>query len=170
MIETGPDIQEQTPVGLGEIVVTDNPKAFLVCSGLGSCIGVCAYDEVARIGGMAHIVLPSGENAPENSAGPAKFAGTGVPALVGEVIGKGALQSRLHVKIAGGASMVTDPGFADHFRTGERNVRAVKEAFSKLGIKILASEVGGHHGRTLKMCIATGEVIVEFAGKSTIKL
>jgi chemotaxis protein CheD len=170
MADARSKVQEHTPVGLGELVVTDDPGVVLMCPGLGSCVGVCAYDSVAKVAGMAHVVLPAGEDSRKDSKTMAKFANIGVPALLEKMYEKGAVKSRIRVKIAGGASMVIDPGFADHFKTGERNIKAGREALRQSGLAIAASEVGGHRGRTLRLFAGSGEVLVESAGKQTIKL
>ena len=53
----------------------------LVTLGLGSCVAIVLHDEAARVGGMAHILLP--EPALSRDQGNAsKFATTAVPALV----------------------------------------------------------------------------------------
>jgi chemotaxis protein CheD len=119
---------------------------------------------------MAHIVLPTGDDSRKDPKVIAKFANTGVPALLEQMCEKGALKSRIKVKIVGGASMVISPGFADHFKTGERNIKAVEKALQQAGLAVVASEVGGHRGRTVRLFAATGEVSVESAGKKPIKL
>ena len=45
-------------VGLGEVEVSKDPLVVLAAHGLGSCIGVLAYDPIAKVGGLAHILLP----------------------------------------------------------------------------------------------------------------
>ena len=45
-------------VGLGEVKASKDPDAVLACLGLGSCIAVAVYDPKAKVGGMAHVVLP----------------------------------------------------------------------------------------------------------------
>ncbi len=52
--------EEMVVVGLGEMQVSNDPNMALACLGLGSCIGISAYDPVARVGAMVHVVLPHG--------------------------------------------------------------------------------------------------------------
>ena len=42
-------------IGEGRIAIQQD---ILVSYALGSCIGVCLYDEARQVAGMAHIVLP----------------------------------------------------------------------------------------------------------------
>jgi len=149
-------------VGLGEMEVTRLPSAVLSCLGIGSCIVVCIYDSLFKIGGMSHIVLPSHDGKTGDNL--AKFADTGVPLLINEVLRQGGIRSRLTIKIAGGAQMSLAPGLINTFKTGERNLIGVKMAIEKAGIPLLAADVGGNKGRTVRMYINTGKVTVKTAG------
>jgi chemotaxis protein CheD len=61
---------------------------------LGSCIGIAVWDPVARVGGMAHVVLPESTTSSLGSP-PGKYADLAVPALVRSVERLGGLPSRL---------------------------------------------------------------------------
>jgi chemotaxis protein CheY-P-specific phosphatase CheC len=63
-------------VGIGQCVVSRDPAVALAAYGLGSCVAVAAWDVVARIAGVIHILLPEppAGMAPGN---PARFAVTG---------------------------------------------------------------------------------------------
>ncbi len=89
-------------VGLGEMKVTNEPT-ILSCIGIGSCIAVCIYDTVYKIGGMAHIVLPLHDGRPGVSL--SKYANTGVPLLIQEMLKYGGTRNRVRIKLAGGAQM-----------------------------------------------------------------
>ncbi len=149
-------------VGLGEVRVTKDPAAVLTCLGLGSCIGVSAYDPVAKVGGMAHIVLPSSSGNGRNAS--PKYADVGVPLLLREMQAQGALRSRLIVKIAGGAQMSLAAGFAKAFKIGDNNVAAVDAALASERIAVRAAETGGNTGRTVRLYLESGRTIVSKAG------
>ena len=148
-------------VGMGEILVTASPKAVLSCIGLGSCVAVCAYDSHAKVGGMAHIVLPQNHGLPGNN--PAKFADTAMPLLFDEMIKKGGIKSRLIIKMAGGAQMTLAPGLRDTFKAGERNLAQILLVLQRENITLAAADTGGNVGRTVKMYIGTGQVTVKTA-------
>ena len=78
------DNQESVLVGLGELKVTRSPSVILACLGIGSCIAVCVYDHLYKVGGMAHVVLPHCEGKPGDN--PGKYADTSIPMLIGEVV------------------------------------------------------------------------------------
>ena len=121
-------------IGLGEMKVTKDDSVVLTCLGLGSCVGMAAYDPVSKVAGMAHIVLPRSDG---RSGLPAKFADTAIPALVDEMCKLGALQSRLVVKIAGGTHMSGSPGAGSLFKTGERNVDYSWRPLTSVGVTVV---------------------------------
>ena len=155
-------------VGLGEVAVEREGNRALACLGLGSCIGLAAYDPVARIGGMAHIVLANSHG--KMGEGSAKYADVAVPLLIEKMKDMGAQPSRLQVKIAGGAQMSAARGLGGVFKIGEDNVAAVVSALTSHGISISGSDTGGNRGRTFRLCLTTGAATVSSAGQEDIKL
>ena len=146
-------------VGIGDFCV----KAFdgaLTTTALGSCVGVVLYDPVARVGGLAHIMLPS--NAQFRSGNyPAKFADTAIPAMCSRMVAQGASKYRVWAKIAGGAHMFALVTPSEVMRIGERNVAAVREVLDKEGIRILAADTGQNYGRSLEFSLDSGQVLVK---------
>jgi len=45
-------------IGMADLNVAVFPDILQTC-GLGSCVGICLWDPVKKISGMAHIMLPS---------------------------------------------------------------------------------------------------------------
>ena len=156
-------------IGMGEMKVSQDPSIQLCCVGLGSCIGFCAYDPVAMVGGMAHLVLPQPAN--QNTSFPsAKYVSTGIPLMIEEMIKLGAQQTRLVIKMAGGAQMFTIPGSNMSLDVGSRNIETAHAILSKIGVRYLRSDVGGNKGRTMYLMIETGKVFVRTVGQSNIEL
>ena len=127
---------------------------------LGSCIGIAIYDRVAKIGGLAHVILPCSK---EGSGDPKKFADTAVDLLVEQIIDAGGKKKRLTAKISGGASMF---GLNASNGLGKRNEDCVKERLTSHAIRLAASETGGTKGRKMSLDPATGDVQVEIIGQS----
>lgn len=139
-------------VGMADCKTAKAPDT-LATIGLGSCIGICIYDPVLRLGGMVHIMLPSvGGNLGKD---PAKYADSGLELLLKEVLGMGAAKIRLKAKIAGGAQMFAFPG-SPVLKIGERNAEAVEQGLKKHGVHLIAAEVGGTFGRTIYFDVGTG--------------
>lgn len=129
----------------------------LVSLGLGSCIGLALLDRRAGLAGLAHIMLPAGR--PDGS--PGKFAETGVPALVDRLVGLGAHKAFLEAVLVGGAQML---GANSRLDVGARNEAATRERLRAAGVKVVAAETGGDHGRTVRVQVAAGQVTVKAAG------
>lgn len=145
-------------VGMADFQVAKAP-AQLITTGLGSCVGIALYDPVAKVAGLAHIMLPDSQRGlPSSNKG--KFADTAIPALVGEMEGAGAQRQRLQAKIAGGAQMFSFTDHGDNNSIGERNVEAVQTILSQLKIPILAQDTGGRRGRTIAFDPNCGRLVV----------
>ncbi|TQD26349.1 chemotaxis protein CheD [Methanolobus vulcani] len=149
-------------VGMADSAVAKKP-AKLTTLGLGSCVGISLYDKSTGVGGMVHIMLPSIENARAKD-NIAKFADTGIPALLDEMTEKGAYKHRTTAKIAGGASMFSFNSNAQ-LNIGERNIAATKEALKQLKIPIVAEDTGQNYGRTIVLDTENGELTVKSALK-----
>lgn len=160
---------ESIVVGLGEMHVIKKPSAILTCVGLGSCIALCAYDPVSKVGGIAHMVLPNSNDGGNKKKSP-RYIDTGVPLLVQEMSKQGAAKSRLVFKAAGGAQMLSIPGLNGRLNIGERNVAELKPTLAKEGISVSAADMGGNSGRTIQLFLDTGKVIVKTVGGRSIEL
>ena len=150
-------------VGLGEICVTNDPAASLACFGLGSCIGLCAYDPVSKVAGMAHIVLPESNHSSQSNAS-AKYADIAVPLLLEKMRQHGAVKSRLVTKLVGGAQMIQVAGFDSVLEMGVRNLEMTKKALAGEGIRLSAADTGGSQGRSVWLSTDSGRVTVRTAG------
>jgi len=154
---------------MGEIKVSKQQPITMSCIGLGSCIGFCAYDPVANVGGMAHMVLP--ENSRSNGGpGYAKYVNTGIPLMFTELEKLGASKSRLKVTLSGGARMFNIPGLSSTLDVGARNVDMALKVLASEGIRSYASDIGGHQGRTMSLFMDTGQVFVRTVGQGNIEL
>jgi chemotaxis protein CheD len=134
--------------------------------GLGSCVAIVLYDAAARVGGMAHVLLPN-EAMSRDRSNPAKFPSSAVPLLLGEMRLLGAKVERVRAKIVGGASMFGNLIPAGGINIGERNVVAVRGALAEVKIPIVAEDVGSDHGRSVYLFIGDGRVEVRSLKKGS---
>ncbi len=92
---------------------------IIVTYGLGTSLGLMAYDPVAQIGGLLHAMLPlSKSDLRKAGENPCIFVDTGVPRLFEEVCNAGGEKKRLIVRAAGCSRPAGD---SEMFRIGERN-------------------------------------------------
>jgi chemotaxis protein CheD len=144
-------------VRMGELAISNTQDDVLVSLGLGSCIGLAVVDRRARAAGLAHIVLPE---APGGAALP-KFADHAVPALLDGLRELGGARVFMQAYLVGGASMF---GGVSALDVGSRNAAAVRDLLAARRVSVVAEEVGGSKGRTIRVDVARGAVSVREAG------
>jgi len=145
-------------VGIADFAVTDD-GAVLTTSGLGSCLGVGLFDESAGVAGLAHTMLPT---APDDADNVAKFSDTGIDAVVSAMRREGANVDNIRAKLAGGSAMFEFDSQEESI--GKRNVAVGRTTLERLGIPIVAADVGGDSGRSLRFQGDTGILVVKSAG------
>ena len=155
-------------VGLGEVKISQDPDTVLACLGLGSCVAISVFDPVAKVGGMAHVVLPKSHGKTGEKA--ARYADIAVPLLLGYLRDRGAVDSRIVVNLAGGAQMSLAPGMGTAFKIGEDNVAAVRAALASEGLQPNSVVTGGNKGRTMRLFIDSGKATVASTGEETREL
>ena len=148
---------ERIVVPLGEFAAVAAPGE-LAAVGLGSCVAVTLWDPEARVGGLAHIILPSAP--PGRADAPERYALTSVPLLARRVTALGAEPSRLVATLSGGAAMFAALQPPGSIQTGERNVLAAHAALRELGVVVRGEWVGGEFGRSVRFDVGTGVVTV----------
>lgn len=147
-------------VGMGDFKV-GNGAEFLVTYGLGSCVGITIYDPQKKIGGMAHVMLPTSTIA--KSSAPVKegkYADTAIRAMISSLIAAGGDIINFEAKIFGGAKMFSFESEKDTMDIGRRNVAAVKGELEKQRIPIKAEVTGEDYGRTIELELKSGKVKV----------
>lgn len=137
-------------------------EGMLVTYALGSCIGICLYDQKIKLGALVHIMLPL--NMETGRTNPLKYADTGIRETIKMMEAKGASRARMTAKIAGGAKMFEISGGA-FGNIGQRNIESVHMFLKREGIKLLREEVGGTIARTLLFDVSNGLGCVRCHGK-----
>ncbi len=124
---------------------------------LGSCVSVCLYDDVAKVGGLNHFLLPGKEE-----SGPTRLVG-GVHAmelLINALLKAGAKRERFKAKLFGGARMME--GLSD---IGLQNATFAKEFIAREKIECLGESLGGTLARRVKFVPTTGRVLQKLLGR-----
>ncbi|MCD6469251.1 chemotaxis protein CheD [Candidatus Bathyarchaeota archaeon] len=156
-------------IGMAEMFVAGNPT--IITTTVGSCIALCMYDPVNRIGGMVHIVLPrkTDYSREEKTDTLIRYADKAVPALLSRLISKGAKKEFIRAKMAGGANMF--PMFTHPIlEIGKNNAEAVKKKLAELGVPLVAEDVGGNHGRIVEFDVGSGIMRVNTINKGEKEL
>lgn len=146
------EVKTVVRVGIADMNIVKEPDTIRT-SGLGSCVGVVLYDERKRTAGMVHVMLPD-SSLGKGTVNAAKFADTGIYALLELLKSEGVRPLSLKAKIAGGSQMFQF-GSQDTVRIGPRNVEAVKKELERLSIPLISEDTGGSSGRTIEFDPAT---------------
>jgi chemotaxis protein CheD len=141
--------------GIGEMVLSSSPDDHLIAYGLGSCIALAVWDPRARVGGLAHFMLPSG---PANSSSPVKFIDTGLDTFLRALEAQGAVLNRSTLKAAGAAAMLTVGG---GLAIGKRNEEMMQTSLTERGLNLTAASLGGNVGRTVQLEVADGRFLIK---------
>ena len=131
----------------------------LVTIGLGSCVAVVLHDATAKVGGLAHVLLPSPALSRKDD-NPAKFPQTAIPRLLELMSPLGASTRRVTARLAGGASMFAALAAPGTVQMGDRNTVACRQVLIQHGVPIVGQATGGDYGRTVKLWVADGRVEV----------
>lgn len=140
----------------------------LSIKGLGSCVAIVLYDEMSRVGGLAHVLLPNRSFSERDRCW--LFVTEAIPALLEELEEAGAERSRLTARLVGGAAMFQDLAVQERPNIGRRNVSAARRMLARIGIPIVAEEVGGGAGRSIDFDLSSGRVFVSSQGKGRVEI
>lgn len=123
---------------------------------LGSCVAVCLYDSINKIGGINHYMLPLWNGT--GLASP-KFGNIAIERLLEEMLRNGAKKEYIIAKVFGGANQTNSTMYI-----GDRNIQIAIDLLMKFNIKIVSKSVGGEIGRKIMFDTSSGEVRMKFVG------
>lgn len=152
-------------VGIADMKMLQG-EGILVTYALGSCIGLCFHDPRLRLGALLHVMLPL--NMETGRTHPLKYADTGIKETLKAMEAKGAMRSRMTVKIAGGAKMFEVSGGGGLGNIGQRNIESVRAVLKRENIRLIAEDVGGKVARTLLFDVASGQGCIRSYGQKDI--
>mgnify|MGYP000099501504 CR=1 FL=1 len=152
----------------GEYFVSDTRPA-LACTVLGSCVAVTMYAPELNLGAMNHGVMPRSASCVRRGSGnTAYFVDSSTELIYGEMLRAGADPDRMEVKVFGGAGVLCTGRGGEGFRVGPKNIVAVLESLSRLGLEAIKSDLGGERGRKLFFDTSTGEVWVKKLSSNSV--
>ena len=133
------------------VVDSEKPLSTL----LGSCVAVCLFDPLMKIGGINHFMLPEmGRN--KNSDVDSLLSGSyAMEALLNALLIKGAKKIRLQAKAFGGGAIIDTEGGS--LSIGMRNANFAKEWLSREGIPLRSSDFLGPWSRKIVFLPFNGE-------------
>jgi chemotaxis protein CheD len=132
---------------------------------LGSCVAVCLYDPVLKIGGINHFMLPYWNG--QGLASP-KYGNIAIEKLFEKMLNNGSQKANIRAKVFGGGEVIETN--ISQFHIGERNIQVALEMLEEYRIPIIAKSVGGKLGRKIEYCTDTGEVRQKYIEKTQIQV
>ena len=135
----------------GEIFV--NGQALDVITILGSCVAVCLWDPLAKVGGVNHYLLPLW-----NSKGipSPRYGNIAIPKLIQNLLEIGAIKKRLEAKVFGGGSVMGSD--KNQYNVASRNIVLAQSMLNNANIPIIAASVGQKFSRKILFNTATGKI------------
>jgi chemotaxis protein CheD len=127
----------------GKVFVSADPVAVSTIVGTG--VALTLWDQVRRIGGLNHFLLPANS---EGSLDNTKYADAANHTLLQELIQLGADPRSMEARIFGGSQpAVTFSSSVECL--GDRNVQIAVDFLGRRDIRLVQKEVGGTRGRKL---------------------
>lgn len=139
----------------GQIFVS--AECYAVTTILGSCVSVCLWDPISRMGGINHFLLPC--DGGEISA-PGRFGNLAVRALIDELRALGAARAHLRAKLFGGACVLEAFRHREN-HLGSQNVEIARDVLAAADVPIVSADIGGSNGRKLIFCTDDGSAWVK---------
>jgi len=146
-------------IHVGEIHIGARPTEINTI--LGSCVAVCLYDSVSRMGGMNHYLVPLWN---ENGLQSPKFGNISIPRLIDSMVNIGCEIRNMEAKIFGGGNVIDIT--SEEMMIGRKNILIAKEILREYNIPITAQDVGGNKGRRIMMRSDTGKIFLKYTSKS----
>ena len=140
-------------------------SAELIATTLGSCVSACIWDEVLKIGGMNHFMLPETDQS-ENEinwgnqlSDATRYGNYAMEYMINEMLKQGADKSRLKAKIFGGA-MVLDM----KSNVGHKNSMFVRQYMFMEKISVVSEDLGLEYPRKILFDPLSGQAWVKKIG------
>lgn len=146
-------------IPMGGLGVTTADKTTLQTF-VGSCVAVCVYDDVAKIAGMAHVMLPKNNTFDPVPKPEGKFADVALKVLIERLTSSGANPIRLKAKMAGGANVFRNESKQNMFNIGLRNIEAIRSALKEKKIPLLSEDVGSKNGRWVTFDVSSNQMTI----------
>ena len=153
--------QSSIYIAQGEFAVGDSAE-HQISTILGSCVAVCLWDNVNRVGGMNHILLPEGSTTDIQT----RSIGAGaMEALINGMLKCGAMKECFEAKVFGGAAIIK--GLSD---IGERNAEFAINFLATERIPVIGQSVGGSSARRVQFWPESGRARQKVAASSEVSV
>ncbi len=127
---------------------------------LGSCVAIMFYDNVQKVKGMNHFLLPTSNSTNDDM----KYGLYSVEAMLNEMYKLGCSKGNMSAKISGGADIMQLNNVSIN-SIGHRNVEFAKDFCKSEGFNLISEHTRGEHGRLILLA-DTFETFIKVTQKS----
>ena len=147
-------MNETIIVSTGE-VKTGNKNDTLKSSPIGSCVVVILFEEKAKTGGMAHIMLP-GKAPSKEGVIATRYALNAIEMLIQQLDSAGVNKKNLNAIVVGGGNVLKRKGDT----IGIDNLNSVTKELNDNQIEIEAFSIKGTERKSVRYNLAQGTIYV----------
>jgi chemotaxis protein CheD len=133
-------------------------RARVIYTLLGSCVAVCLYDPVRRVGGMNHILMPGKADLNHFDAS-ARYGINAMELLINRIMNLGGRRESLRAKVFGGARTLSTIPVENSM--GPKNEAFAVEFLQRENIPIISKDMGGNRSRRIYFHTETGDVYLK---------
>ena len=169
ILEHSNDLINRISVNMGHLHVNSNPNT-VYDTFVGSCVALCLYDTKKKIGGLAHVMLPSCNVKKIDIGKQGKYADIAIDCMLSRMRLKGSEHENIIAKLAGGSQMFAHESGQILLNIGNNNIDKIQQLLEQHKIKIKATDLGGNYGRKINFHLSDGKVIVETSKNGQIAI
>jgi len=149
-------------IGAGELYASQQHE--LISTLLGSCVAVCLYDPINKIGGMNHFKLPHPGKEQLSTIPRANYGSYAIDALIEKIMGLGGKLSHLRAEVYGGGSVID--GLNSNI--GEKNIEFALAYLQQKNIPVTQCVVAGTRAQQIFMHPSSGHVFSVWQGQRSL--
>jgi chemotaxis protein CheD len=142
----------------------------ILCTLLGSCLGITFWVKRLRIGALCHPMLPALHARRATQLGKAwarRYVDFAVRDLASQFDALGVSRQETEVKVFGGGNVLDMDGRPGRPTVGTLNYEAGERILRAEGYRVTASKVGGDQGVQIQFNTGNGEVLLRRLGRTT---
>jgi chemotaxis protein CheD len=167
-------------ITMGDFQATKEAQAIYCAKNITTGLCVMMYDANAKVGGMAHVILPDSEFQQTQTSGLKKpfddsqykacYADIAIPQLWEALQALGASVESTNCTLVGGSQLFTfGGGRGNPLNIGARNAITARTTLSRMGLTVKHTEIGGSRPRSAVLMLNDGRIFVQTKGGDTIQ-
>lgn len=141
---------------IGDVFATD--RQAIVRTVLGSCIAVCLYDPVSRVGGMNHFMLPRMASS-AHALDATRYGEHAMEVLIGSIQRLGGRRERLLAKLFGAGHVLQTKESAQSVPA--QNISFIEQFAHEEALQVVSRDLGGFLPRRVHFQPHSGRVLVK---------